>query len=294
MFIGAQSWPGAAWWRPALDGPGRNDRHVRGCARRVSLPSRRRQHQWVERRAIVRSTATHQPNRAGHLRLAESLSHSDVETHIEATNHAGHDHTYDAAHDASHHAGDDPARDDDTDTDTDTDAHAVSETAGERADLVQALDRHRSFLRNTLRGLTDEQAASRTTASELTLAGLIKHVAVTERGWSRFIIEGPSAMGAPDDEQAMSNWLNGFRMLEGETVEALLRGYDAVARETDKLVLSLPDLDASQPLPSAPWFEPGARWSARRVFLHIIAETSQHAGHADIIRESLDGAKSMG
>ena len=101
-------------------------------------------------------------------------------------------------------------------------------------------------------------------------------------------------MGAPDDEQAMSNWLNGFRMLEGETVEALLMGYDAVARETDKLVLSLPDLDASQPLPPAPWFEPGARWSARRVFLHIIAETSQHAGHADIIRESLDGAKSMG
>jgi len=101
-------------------------------------------------------------------------------------------------------------------------------------------------------------------------------------------------MGAPDEEQAVSNWLNGFRMLEGETVKSLLIGYEAVARETDELVSSLPDLDASQPLPSAPWFEPGARWSARRVFLHIIAETSQHAGHADIIRESLDGAKSMG
>jgi hypothetical protein len=173
----------------------------------------------------------------------------------------------------------------------------VSDTVpagGERADLVQALDRHRFFLRNTLRGLTDEQAAQRTTVSELTLAGLIKHVTVTERQWSRFIIEGPSAMSAPDEEQAMSNWLNGFRVLEGETVESLLIGYEAVARETDELVSSLPDLDASQPLPSAPWFEPGARWSARRVFLHIIAETSQHAGHADIIRESLDGAKSMG
>jgi hypothetical protein len=173
----------------------------------------------------------------------------------------------------------------------------VSDTVpagGERADLVQALDRHRFFLRNTLPGLTDEQAAQRSTVSELTLAGLIKHVTVTERQWSRFIIEGPSAMSAPDEEQAMSNWLNGFRVLEGETVESLLIGYEAVARETDELVSSLPDLDASQPLPSAPWFEPGARWSARRVFLHIIAETSQHAGHADIIRESLDGAKSMG
>jgi hypothetical protein len=57
---------------------------------------------------------------------------------------------------------------------------------------------------------------------------------------------------------------------------------------------SLPSLDATQPLPEAPWFEPGARWSARRVMLHIIAETAQHAGHADIIRESLDGAKTMG
>jgi hypothetical protein len=44
----------------------------------------------------------------------------------------------------------------------------------------------------------------------------------------------------------------------------------------------------------APWFEPGARWSVRRALLHVIAETAQHAGHADIIREALDGAKTMG
>lgn len=170
---------------------------------------------------------------------------------------------------------------------------AVS-AAGERADLVQSLDRHRFFLRNTLRGLDDDQAAQRTTVSELTLAGLIKHVTLTERQWARFIVEGPSAMGAFDDEQAIGTWLNGFRMLEGETVAGLLTAYDAVARQTDEVILTIADLDASQPLPSAPWFEPGARWSARRVVLHIIAETSQHAGHADIIRESLDGAKSMG
>ena len=170
---------------------------------------------------------------------------------------------------------------------------AVPPTA-ERADLVEALDRHRYFLRNTLRGLSDEQAAQRTTVSELTLAGLIKHVTLTERQWSNFIVEGPAAIGAFDDEQSMSTWLNGFRVLEGETVEGLLAAYDATARRTDELVVSIPDLDASQPLPSAPWFEPGARWSARAVVLHIIAETSQHAGHADIIRESLDGAKSMG
>jgi hypothetical protein len=83
-------------------------------------------------------------------------------------------------------------------------------------------------------------------------------------------------------------------MLPGETLAGLLEHYAEVARRTDDLVATLPDLDASHPLPEAPWFEPGARWSARRAVLHIIAETSQHAGHADIIREAIDGAKSMG
>ena len=81
---------------------------------------------------------------------------------------------------------------------------------------------------------------------------------------------------------------------EGETLAGLLAEYEQVASRTDELVVTLPDLDASQPLPEAPWFPPGARWSARRVLLHVIAETAQHAGHADIIRESLDGAKTMG
>jgi hypothetical protein len=87
---------------------------------------------------------------------------------------------------------------------------------------------------------------------------------------------------------------HGFRMLEGETLAGLLAAYEEAARHTDELVTSLPSLDASQPLPPAPWFKPGARWSARRALLHLLAETAQHAGHADIIRESLDGAKTMG
>ena len=164
----------------------------------------------------------------------------------------------------------------------------------ERADLVEALDRHRFFLRNTLRDLTDEQAALRPTVSELCLGGLIKHVTRTEAQWVDFILNGPAAMGGFDDEQAVAGWRNAFRMLDDDTVESVLADFDAGARRTDEVVMSLPDLDASQPLPEAPWFEPGARWSARRVILHIIAEISQHAGHADIIRESIDGAKSMG
>jgi uncharacterized damage-inducible protein DinB len=163
---------------------------------------------------------------------------------------------------------------------------------GERADLLQSLARSRYFLRNTTRGLTDEQAAQRTTASELCLGGLIKHVTLTERQWIRFIQEGPSAMAF--DESSMGDWMSAFQMLPGETLAGLLADYDRCAEQTAEVAAGLPDLDASQPLPEAPWFEPGARWSARRVLLHVIAEIAQHAGHADIIRESLDGAKSMG
>jgi len=167
---------------------------------------------------------------------------------------------------------------------------------GERADLLAGLAAARHFLRHTTRDLTDEQARQRTTASELTLGGLIKHVAATERGWANFILEGTSALrdSGTMTEEDFARWADQFRLLPGETLAGVLAGYADVARRTDELAASLPDLDVAHPLPNAPWFPPGERRSARRVFLHIIAETAQHAGHADIIRESLDGAKSMG
>jgi len=169
----------------------------------------------------------------------------------------------------------------------------TSTDAQEKADLLGTLATHRSFLRQTVKGLPDEQARQRTTVSVLCLGGLIKHVSAVERNWANFIVQGPSALGQ-GDLASMEAHAAGFRMLPGETLAGLLEAYEEVARRTDELVASLPSLDASQPLPPAPWFEPGAHWSARRALLHLIAETAQHAGHADIIRESLDGAKTMG
>ncbi len=163
----------------------------------------------------------------------------------------------------------------------------------ERSDLVNALDQHRDLMLRTVRGVSDAQARLTPSASELCLGGIVKHVALVEEGWVRFIEEGPDAMG-PTDEAAHEAHAAGFRMTKEETLPALIAFYEAVARRTDELVGTLPSLDASHPLPVAPWFEPGARWSARRTFLHIMAETAQHAGHADIIRETIDGAKSMG
>src|ERR1700755_2115294 len=115
----------------------------------------------------------------------------------------------------------------------------------ERADLLDSLGRHRFFLRFTARDLTDEQARSRTTPSVLTVGGLIKHVTATESAWAGFITDGASAPG----------------------------GAGAPLRT--------PPHTRPQPLPPAPCFEPGATWTARRALLHIIAETAQHAGHAD-------------
>ncbi|GGU65615.1 hypothetical protein GCM10010211_33500 [Streptomyces albospinus] len=176
------------------------------------------------------------------------------------------------------------------------DAADVASATGEHADLLAMLANHRRFLRFTTRDLTDDQARQRTTASELCLGGLIKHVASVERHWADFIVQGPSAMG---DFTAMTeaDWArraDEFRLLPTETLAGVLADYAEVACRTDELVATLPDLNATQPLPKAPWFESGARWTARRAVMHIIAETAQHAGHADIIRESLDGAKTMG
>jgi uncharacterized damage-inducible protein DinB len=165
---------------------------------------------------------------------------------------------------------------------------------GERADLAETLTKARGFLRFTARDLTDEQAAERSTVSALSVGGIIKHVTAVERNWASFIVEGPATAGSWDDPDRMQAYLDGFRMLPGETLAGLLDDYAAAAGETDELLAALPDLDAVQPLPEAPWHPKGASWSARRVLLHVIAETSHHAGHADIIRESIDGAKTMG
>ncbi|GAA3790431.1 DinB family protein [Sphaerisporangium flaviroseum] len=176
-------------------------------------------------------------------------------------------------------------------------ARADSSTVGgEHADLLAILAKQRHFLRFTTRDLTDEQAGQRTTASELCLGGLIKHVTAVEQRWIDLIRGEPSAMvdfsEMTEDDQA--RWADGFRLLPGETLADVLDDYAEVARRSDELIAGLPDLNAVHPLPKAPWFQPGEQWSARRVVMHIVAETAQHAGHADIIRESLDGARTMG
>lgn len=174
-----------------------------------------------------------------------------------------------------------------------TTAAATTATDAERADLLAMLAKARFFLRYTAQNITDEQARQRTTPSELTLGGLIKHVSATERGWADFI-EDPSTMRDMDamTEEDFAERDRDFQLLPGETLAGVLAAYDAVAARTDALVGTV-DLAAARELPKAPWFQE-THWSVRRILMHIVAETTQHAGHADIIREALDGQKTMG
>ena len=194
-----------------------------------------------------------------------------------------------------------------------TNTETATRTTIERDDLINILARHRGFLLHTAAGLTEQQARTASTVSELTIAGLLKHVADTEEQWFRFAQQGASAFESSGvygsdvdweavDREAESNagdWSGSeweddrFTVSETDTVDALCSRIADVAAATEQ-VLRTADLDAAHPLPEAPWFEAGTTWTVRRVALHVLAEISQHAGHADIIREAIDGQRTMG
>jgi hypothetical protein len=155
----------------------------------------------------------------------------------------------------------------------------------ERDDILGLLTEQRNTLLITVRGLDDEQAASRTTVSELTLGGVIKHLARGERSLVHLMTKRDGE--APPDALDM----NQYRMLPGETIEDLVAEYAAAGKATDAAVGALSSVDEEILMPVYPWSPPErVWWTVRRLLLHLIRETAQHAGHADIIRESLDGA----
>jgi uncharacterized damage-inducible protein DinB len=163
----------------------------------------------------------------------------------------------------------------------------VRPVTDERDGLLAYLAQQRDALRFAVHGLTDEQASSRPTASALSLAGLIKHVALTERYWMVELVAQ-----RPLPEHGVQEYEAGFRLAEGETVASALEAYAAVAAETEAIVAAIADLGQPVPVPKGvPWFPQDVEaWSVRWVLLHLIQETARHAGHADIIRESIDGA----
>ncbi len=154
----------------------------------------------------------------------------------------------------------------------------------ERDGLLAFLTHQRYVLRLTAFGLTDDQARATPHVGGLSVGGLIKHVAETERGWVDTMLQRSST--------ATTDYEDGFRMAADETLADVLERYERVASETDVAVAGIADLGQPVPIPKGvPWFPQDVdAWSVRWVLLHIIEETARHAGHADLIRESVDGA----
>ncbi|MFD7230681.1 DinB family protein [Streptomyces sp. NPDC059881] len=163
--------------------------------------------------------------------------------------------------------------------------HVPAEAHGdERGALLNFVEAQRGAIRRSVLGLTEEQAASRPSASELSLSGLLKHVAETELNWLRMAQQKPN-----ERQRTEETWADSFRLVDGETVPEVLIFWDGVAKETEEFIRSVPSLDDTFPLPEAPWFPKEGRVSMRWLLLHLVEEAGRHAGHADIIRESLDG-----
>lgn len=156
----------------------------------------------------------------------------------------------------------------------------------ERDGLLAWLAQHRYAVQLAAHGLTDDQARATPTASGLSIGGIVKHLSFGEAGWADTIAQIPAD---PDVDQMAS-----FRMEPDERLGDLLDGYAQVAARTDAVVAGIDDMGQAVPVPSG-WWAPRdiEAWSVRWVLQHLIGETARHAGHADIIRESLDGATAL-
>ncbi len=159
----------------------------------------------------------------------------------------------------------------------------------EKGQLLAFLAQQRLVARIAAYGLTDEQARTAASVSSLTVGGLIKHLAAVERSWTDTTLQRQRA-----DDGGERDYREGFTMGPDQTLAETLADYEQAAAETDAVMADLA-LDHAVPVPQGvPWFPDDIdAWSVRWVILHLITETARHAGHADIVRESIDGASAF-
>jgi uncharacterized damage-inducible protein DinB len=163
----------------------------------------------------------------------------------------------------------------------------------ERSALREFLAYHQSAYFAVSYGLTDEQARSTPSVSALSVGGLVKHATAMQRTWMARVAAAPDL--PPKDPRPFGEIASEFGeqhvMRPGETLAGLLEAFAAQNAASLRLVETA-DLDAEVPVPQdIPWFPKNQRaWSVRWVILHVINELARHSGHADIIRETIDGA----
>jgi len=151
--------------------------------------------------------------------------------------------------------------------------------ASEREALENFLDAQREGLIRKIEGLDDETARKAPTASSLSLLGLVKHAALWERRWFQVVLGGREF---PNDKRGDADLMVG----ENDTVEHWV-GYYREQIEQSRAVAASMDLDS--PCARTDIIECNVRY----VLFHMIEETARHAGHADIIRETLDGSRGI-
>lgn len=152
---------------------------------------------------------------------------------------------------------------------------------GERETLRTFLDYHRATLALKCRGLSDDELRRRSMPpSTLTLLGLVRHLAEVERAWFRRVLAGEDVplIYSPDgDYQAAYD-------ASGDTRAAAFAVWEAEVERSRRIERSAESLDVTGW--SASWNEDV---SLRMVMLHLIHEYARHNGHADLLREGIDG-----
>lgn len=158
--------------------------------------------------------------------------------------------------------------------------------ADELTTLGAYLDQQRAIAVDHIAGLTAEQAARRLEPSPLTIAGLVKHLALVEDAWfQERLLGGPlPEPWAGVDFDRDPDWE--FRTAAGEAPEALVALYGQACARSREAVTALGDPGALSVVVRP---RTGERFSLRWLLLHMIEETARHNGHADLLRESIDG-----
>jgi hypothetical protein len=151
--------------------------------------------------------------------------------------------------------------------------------------LAQAQDAFRALLH----GLTPAQASAAPSASSLSVGGLVKHVTAVQQTWLDLVAAAPGRP-APVPSSGVDDHLAGFRFAATDSLDDLLARFDHVSAAVLDAVRRV-DLDTAVPVPDAPWFPSDVdAWSAHWVWWHLMEELCRHAGHGDIVRETVDGA----
>ena len=160
----------------------------------------------------------------------------------------------------------------------------------EATSLLAWLDYHRATLRQKADGLTREQLAQRLPPSALTLGGLVKHMALVESSWLSRVFLGKPMIAPFDtvDWEADEDW--DFHSAAQDTPEELAALHDASIAASDAVLRdALADGDGLDRLSARPSRHTGAHFDLRWIVTHLVEEYARHNGHADFLRESIDG-----